>query len=197
MYSSFQGFRGTRKSATGGHLYSLSLAPLTTYYYTITSGAVGVQGQFLTGTINVGQNFPDAPLYDTTGTNAHGLQYPYIADAAQGTVVNDPTTGIPVTRVPPIVRGMTGLSSFNRPAIDVAGTGHWTNLANCGSNNVTACTGTGAGATDYLFLPLPSITTDAVYVGGAHFAGWAPNWIMDDMVLDRKSTRLNSSHLVI
>jgi len=72
------GLRGTRKSAADGHLYSMSLSPLTPYYYTITVGGVAVKGQFTTGNINPGQYFPDAPLPDTTGTNIHGLQYPSI-----------------------------------------------------------------------------------------------------------------------
>jgi hypothetical protein len=170
------GLRGTRKSAADAKLYSMSLAPLTTYYYTITAGGSSVNGQFTTANIPVGAVFPDAPLSDTTGTNAHGLEYPYIADNAPGTVVNDPTTGIPIARVPLLVKNMAGLTAFSTTAIDVAATGHWTNLANCGSNNASVCTGTGAAATDYLFIPFPNLV-----VNYASASGWG-GVIVDDMV---------------
>jgi hypothetical protein len=174
------GLRGTRKSAADNLLHSMSLAPLTTYYYTIAAGSASVNGQFTTATIPVGANFPDAPLSDTTGTNVNGLQYPYIADNAPGTIVNDPTTGIPIVRVPSLLKLMIGLAAFSTTAIDVAATGHWTNLANCGSNNASVCTGTGAGATDYLFLPFPLITPPQSSAG--RYGGWTPYYFIDDMV---------------
>ena len=169
------GLRGTRKSATDGRLYSMSLSPLTPYFYTITAGSVPFTGQFVTGNITVGQTFPDRPLFDDSGTNFSGFQYPYLPDDESAPVI-DPTTGIPIRRVPSIQRDMGGLKALSTTAIDVSG-GKWTNLANCGSNNGSACSSNSAGPADYLFLPLPYFAA-----GSGSFGGWNPYNRVEDVV---------------
>src|SRR5579872_1407377 len=95
------GLRGTRKSITDGRLYSMSLSPMTTYYYTISAGGSVLNGQFTTDNINVGQNFPDTPRFDTSGSNFANLQYPFFPDGDNAAVI-DPVTGIPIRKVPSV-----------------------------------------------------------------------------------------------
>jgi hypothetical protein len=155
----------------------MSLSPLTPYYYTISAGGGSVQAQFNTENINMGQNFPDKPLYDGTGTNVSGFQYPFIPDAP-GTIV-DPTTGVTIRKVPSLQNDMGGLLPLNTVAIDLTG-GKWTNLPNCGTKNLSTCSSSGAGPSDYLFLPLPFFTPPQN--SSLRFGGWDPHFSVQDIV---------------
>src|SRR5579872_1052243 len=179
------GLRGTRQSVTDGRLYSMSLAARATYFYTVSAGGKTAQGKFATGNINVGQNFPDTPLFDTSGTNFSNLQYPFLPDS--DAVVVDPTTGIPIRKIPSLQKDMSGLTAFNTTAIDVSG-GKWANVANCGSNNGPACSSNGAGASDYLFLPLPYFSNNF-----GSYGGWSPWNRVEDIVFSIYCGSANSS----
>jgi hypothetical protein len=165
------GRRATMKSQATNLLASLSLSPSTHYYGTITSGGGSVNFEFVTLNIATGHNFPEQPLYDSTNTNVHGLQYPNMVG---GGLVTDPVTGLQVAMVPSARNDManSGPVALGTTAIDVTG-GKWTNVQNCGTNNSSTCSSTGAGATDYLFVPLPNI---------ANYSGWNPQYVVQDIV---------------
>lgn len=173
------GLRGTRRSAATNQLVSMSLSPVTTYYFTISIPGSVYSGQFTTLNLPLSDSAPELMPFDSTAFGNVGV--PNINWGDRGQVYNDPAWGTQLHRMTDAadMEYYAGGQSFTYA---LNSNGGWTNTANAlsaGSSALATCnTTTGCSTTSTLAL-VAQITDTNYMPGGA----WDPSLAYNDFLV--------------